>query len=293
MRRLPGPVDAVGPDDPGYPAALRTIPDPPARLYVRGHLPGDGAAAVAVVGARRATVYGVAVARHLAADLARCGVAVVSGLARGIDAAAHEGALDAGGRTVAVLGCGPDVVYPPEHASLMARVIDAGAVLSEYPPGTPPLRHHFPRRNRLISGLSLGVVIVGGREDSGALITADCALEQGREVSAVPGPVTSATSALPHRLVQQGAKLVRGVEDILEELRLRVRPPPAPPAVALAGAEAAVYAVLTLEPQSLDALVLRSRLPVAEVSRALVALELAGLARALPGQRYVRTAPGD
>ncbi len=281
-------MDAVSPDDPGYPAALRTIPDPPARLYVRGHLPGDGAAAVAVVGARRATAYGVAVARRLAADLARCGVAVVSGLARGIDAAAHEGALDAGGRTVAVLGCGPDVVYPPEHASLMARVIDAGAVLSEYPPGTPPLRHHFPRRNRLISGLSLGVVIVEGREDSGALITADCALEQGREVFAVPGPVTSATSALPHRLVQQGAKLVRGVEDILDELRLPVRPPPAPPAVALAGAEAAVYAVLTLEPQSLDILVLRSSLPVAEVSRALVALELAGMARALPGQRYVR-----
>ena len=202
MRRLPGPADAVGPQDPDSSPALRATPDPPGRLYLSGLLTGDDAVAVAVVGARRATLYGVAVARRLAAELACCGVAVVSGLARGIDAAAHDGALDAGGRTVAVLGCGPDVVYPPEHAGLMARVVASGAVLSEYPPGTPPLRHHFPRRNRLISGLSLGVVVVEGREDSGALVTADCALEQGWEVFAVPGPVMSATSALLHRVVQ-------------------------------------------------------------------------------------------
>ncbi len=290
MKTLAGPVEEVRPEAPGYPPALRTIPDPPARLYVRGRLREEDRLAVAVVGARRASPYGVAVARRLASDLARCGVTVVSGLARGIDAAAHEGALEAGGRTVAVLGCGPDVVYPPEHARLMAKIIASGAVLSEHPPGTPPLRHHFPRRNRLISGLSLGVVVVEGRADSGALITADCALEQGREVFAVPGPVTSPTSALPHRLVQQGAKLVRGVEDILEELRLPVRVPPPGATSQLAGAEEAVYARLTLDPQHLDAVALQCGLPVAEVSRALVALELRGLVRALPGLRYVRAA---
>jgi DNA processing protein len=292
MRTLPGPVDVVGLGDPAYPSALRTIPDPPPRLYMRGALGDADRVAVAVVGARRASPYGVAVAEMLAADLARCGVTVVSGLARGIDAAAHRAALRAGGRTVAVLGCGPDVVYPPEHAALMTQIIADGAVVSEYPPGTPPLRHHFPRRNRLISGLSLGVVVVEGRADSGALITVDCALEQGREVFAVPGPITAATSALPHRLVQQGAKLVSRVEDIVEELGLPLRPPPPRPAVGLEGTEAVVRAQLTLDPQHVDALALRCGLPVAEVSRALVTLELRGLARALPGQRYVRAGGG-
>jgi len=276
--------------DAAYPAALRTIADPPQRLYVRGTLQEADHRAVAVVGARRASAYGLAVAEWLGQELARSGVTVISGLARGIDAAAHRGALQGGGRTIAVLGCGVDIVYPPEHARLTVQIIEAGAVVSEFPPGTPPLRHQFPRRNRLISGLSLGVVVVEGRADSGALITADCALEQGREVFAVPGGVFAETSALPHRLLQQGAKLLTTVEDILEELRLP-KPPTsaAASAIALEGTEAAVYAQLSLDPQHMDVLALRCRLPVAEVARVLLGLELRGLVRALPGQRYVRT----
>lgn len=223
-------------------------------------------------------------------ELARCGVTVISGLARGIDAAAHRGALVGGGRTIAALGCGVDVVYPSEHWRLMAQIIEAGAVISEFPEGVPPLAHHFPQRNRLISGLSLGVVVVEGRERSGALLTADCALQQGREVFAVPGSIFAETSHLPHRLIQQGAKLVATVDDILEELRLPKSPThAATSAIALEGTDAALYAQLTLDPQHMDALALRCRLSVAEVARVLLGLELRGLVRALPGQRYVRT----
>ena len=273
--------------DPGYPTALRAIADPPQALYVRGRLAEADRTAVAVVGARRASPYGVAVAEWLGRELTRNGVTVVSGLARGIDAAAHRGALQGGGRTIAVLGCGVDIIYPPEHGRLVAQITGAGAVLSESPPGTPPLKHQFPRRNRLISGLALGVVVVEGREDSGALITADCALDQGREVFAVPGPVFAQTSVLPHRLLQQGAKLVTMVEHILEELHLAVQHATTS-SVALQGAEAAVYAQLTLDPQHIDVLALRCGLPVSEIGRVLIGLELRGLVRVLAGQRYVR-----
>ena len=285
--RRPVQFALLTPQDPEYPAALRAIADPPQTLYVRGRLVEADRMAVAVVGARRASPYGVAVAEWLGRELARNGVTVVSGLARGIDAAAHRGALQGGGRTIAVLGCGVDIIYPPEHGRLVAQITGAGAVLSEYPPGTPPLKHQFPRRNRLISGLALGVVVVEGREDSGALITADCALDQGREVFAVPGPVFAQTSVLPHRLLQQGAKLATTVEDILEELHLPMRPV-LTPSVALIGAQAAVYAQLTLDPQHIDVVALRSGLPIAEVARTIVALELQGMVRALAGQRYVR-----
>jgi len=282
-------VQVIRREDAGYPAVLRTLPDAPPVLYVRGEIRPADAVAVAVVGARRASPYGVAVAEWLGAELSRAGVVVVSGLARGIDAAAHRGAMQAGGRTIAVLGCGPDVVYPPEHAGLMAHIVEAGAVLTEFPPGTPPLRHQFPRRNRIISGLALGVVVVEGRADSGALITADWALAQGREVFAVPGGIFAETSVLPHRLLQQGARLVTGVEDILEELRLPVPPSRAAAPALLDEREAAVFAQLTFDPLHIDVLTRRCGLPVAEVGRALVGLELRGLVRALPGQRYVRT----
>ncbi|HET6947555.1 MAG TPA: DNA-processing protein DprA, partial [bacterium] len=189
-------VEVLTPRDPGYPRALLSISDPPQTLYVRGRLAEADRIAVAVVGSRRATPYGVAVAEWLGRELVRSRVTVISGLARGIDAAAHRGALQGSGRTIAVLGSGVDVVYPPEHARLVEHIVEAGAVLSEYPPGAPPLKHQFPKRNRLISGLALGVVVVEGREDSGALITADCALEQGREVFAIPGPVFAQTSVL-------------------------------------------------------------------------------------------------
>lgn len=275
--------------DPGFPPALERIFDPPTVLYVRGMLIPQDAVAVAVVGTRRPTEYGMIVAARLAAGLAACGVTVVSGLARGIDGAAHQGALDAGGRTIAVLGCGPDLVYPPEHRRLMDGIIGHGAVVSEFPPGTPPRKPQFPQRNRIISGLSLGVVVVEGDDTSGALITADAALEQGREVFAVPGRITDRASRAPNGLLAQGAKLVARVEDVLEELALPIpphRPAAAPPA--LVGDEAAVFAVLRDEPQHLDRLAMRCTMPVARVSRALVVLECRGLITALPGARYIR-----
>jgi DNA processing protein len=284
--------EVISCDDPAYPAALCAIADPPQRLHVRGTLRAQDGAAVAIVGSRRPSAYGIAVAEWLGRELASCRVTVVSGLARGVDAAAHRGALAGGGRTVAVLGCGVDVVYPPEHRRLMAEIIEAGAVVSEFPPGTPPLKHQFPQRNRLISGLALGVVVVEGRERSGAVITADFALDQGREVFAVPGRIFDETSRTPHRLLQQGATMVTRVEDILDEIGLAALRPPAPagPSVSLEGIDAEVYARLDLQPQHPDDLAASCRLPVTAVSRSLIALEMRGLARSLPGQRYVRTA---
>jgi DNA processing protein len=283
-------IQVVSRNDPAYPRLLRVIADPPQTLYVRGALRDEDGLAVAIVGSRRASAYGLAVAEWLGRELASCGVTVISGLARGVDAAGHRGALAGAGRTIAVLGCGVDVIYPPEHRRLMAQIAEAGAVVSEFPPGTPPLKHQFPRRNRLISGLALGVVVVEGREDSGAVITADFALDQGREVFAVPGSIFDATSRTPHRLLQQGATPVACVEDILDALGLAALRPlsPAGAPVATEGIEARVYAQLDLQPRHPDALALRCRLPVAEVSRALTLLEVRGLARALPGRRYVR-----
>jgi len=290
-RRLPGPAEELTLEDSAYPAVLREIADPPEPLYVRGTLDEQDRAAVAVVGARRASAYGLAVAEWLGRELGRHRVTVVSGMARGIDGAAHRGALMAGGRTIAVLGCGPDVVYPAEHEDLMGQIIESGAVVTEFPPGTPPLPHHFPQRNRIISGLSLGVVVVEGRERSGASVTADFALDQGREVFAVPGSIFGETSYLPHRLLQEGATPVTTVDDILTELRLPQRVSQIPVLVpALDGVEAIVFALLDFDPQHIDALTERSALPVAEVGRALLVLELRGLVRTLAGQRYARCA---
>ena len=212
-----------------YPARLRSIADPPPVLFVKGELRAADQQAIAMVGSRRASPYGRHVAAELAAGLAGRGFTVVSGMALGADAAAHEGCLRAGGRTIAVLGSGIDVVYPPEHIALYERIAAAGAVLSEYPPGTPPTRSSFPVRNRIISGLALGVVVVEAPEKSGALITAAHALEQGREVFAVPGSVNSTQSRGSHQLLRDGARLVESVEDILEELSWQL--PPAPRSV--------------------------------------------------------------
>ena len=202
---------------PGYPPRLAEIAVPPIALDAAGDtdLTAPG---IAVVGSRRATPYGIAVAERLAAGLAEAGLMVVSGLARGVDAAAHRAALEAGGRTVAVLGSAQDLVYPPEHRDLARACAASGAVLSEFPPGTRPLPHHFPRRNRIIAGLTLGTLVVEAAERSGSLATARHAVDSGREVFAVPGPVGSETSAGCHALIRQGATLVTGVADILEEL---------------------------------------------------------------------------
>ena len=212
-------LTAVQVDDEAYPALLRAIPDPPPVLWVLGALDALNHPAVAIVGSRAATPYALEVAARLAAELASREVVVVSGLARGVDGAAHRGCLRAGGRTIAVLGSGPDVVYPREHSELAASLCEQGALVSELGPGAPPLPEHFPLRNRLISGISMGVVVVEASEKSGSLITARYALDQGREVMAVPGSVLGGRNRGSHALLKDGAKVVETADDILEELQ--------------------------------------------------------------------------
>lgn len=283
------------PGDSSYPTLLGAIPSPPA-LYVRGALEDDDALAVAIVGSRRPTPYGVEVAEQLASDLAARGVTIVSGFARGIDTAAHRGALAADGRTLAVLGCGVDVVYPPENSAL-ARAIEAqGALLSQFAPGTPPLPGHFPARNRTLAGLVLGVVVVEAAERSGALITAGFAGDLGRETFAVPGRITAPTSAGTNRLIQDGAKLVTRWQDIVSELpepwRRAVRGSSAPMGEralpAIGSDEGRMLALLAPdEPQHIEQLITRGGLDAARVGASLVTLELGGWARQLAGQRWV------
>ncbi|MDT8440114.1 MAG: DNA-processing protein DprA [Desulfuromonadales bacterium] len=277
--------------DPAYPALLREIPDPPVVLYGRGRLP-DGMA-VAMVGARRPSAAGVRIAAEFAEQLAQAGVVVVSGLARGIDSAAHHGALRGGGLTVAVLGCGIDQVYPPENRQLVERIAEQGVVLSEYPPGTPPLPGHFPGRNRIISGLCRAVLVVEAARDSGSLITADFALDQGREVMAVPGTITLATSYGPNRLLKQGAHPVTEVADILALLgqegpRASTAPAEALSPVALDEPARTVHALLDTAPRHIDILARESGLTPMTLSDILLHLELQGLVRQLPGARFVR-----
>lgn len=274
---------------PEYPEHLRNIYHPPPVLYLRGALLSADAWSVAVVGTRRATVYGREATKQLAGGLARAGVTVVSGLARGIDAVAHQAALDAGGRSIAVLGSGVDVVYPAENRRLMQQIIERGAVLSEYALGTPPEASNFPPRNRLISGLSLGVVIVEAASRSGALITADFAAEQGRDVFAVPGNMFNRSSLGCNRLIQQGAKLVLCVEDILEELNLTMvaQQQEVQAAVPENQTESLVLSFLSADPTHVDELVRRTDLSVSEVSSTLALMELKGMVRQVGGMNYV------
>lgn len=277
-------------EDEAYPEPLRHISDPPPVLYLRGEIQPVDRFAVAVVGTRRVTAYGRQVAERLVEELARAGVTVVSGLARGTDAVAHRAALRAGGRTLAVLGSGLDRIYPGEHAGLAREVAARGAVISEFPPGTPPDALNFPRRNRIISGLSMGTLVIEAGETSGALITADFALEQGRDVFAVPGSILSPASVGPNRLIQDGAKLVSGAHDILEELNLAAVAQQEAVREALPdnATEAALLRLLSSEPRHIDDLARAAGLPVAEVSSALTMLELKGLARQVGGMNYVR-----
>ncbi|AAR35923.1 DNA-processing protein DprA [Geobacter sulfurreducens] len=273
--------------DPDYPPLLLQIADPPPYLYVKGD-PTGLEPAVAVVGSRRATVYGRTVTARLAEDLARRGVAVVSGMARGIDTAAHQGALAGEGRTVGVLGCGIDVVYPPENRALFARVADRGALVSEFPLGMGPLAENFPRRNRIISGMCRGVLVVEAAERSGSLITAQMALDQGRDVFAIPGNITSSGSSGTNRLIREGAKLVAGVEDILEELvpRAAAAVAVAPPLPPLPAGEAALMAMFGADPLHIDEIIAKSALTVGEVSAMLLRLELKGVVTQLPGKFF-------
>ena len=271
-----------------YPRLLMEIPDPPPYFYLLGELQGSETA-VAVVGSRRASQYGLCTATRLARDLAAQGVTVVSGMARGIDTAAHWGAVKAGGRSIAVLGCGIDVVYPPENGALHRALAQAGALISEFPMGAAPLSENFPRRNRIISALSKGVLVVEAGEASGSLITARYALEQGREVFAVPGNVTCSGSRGVNGLIKEGAKLVERVEDILEELSIEPRatiPLPQPPCFALTPQEAELYALLCQGPLQIDDIIVQSALTAGEVSATLLRLELKGAIVQLPGKHF-------
>ena len=280
--------------NPNYPARLRTIADPPPFLYVKGNILTDDDKAVAIVGSRSASEYGRRVARDLARGLASLGFTVVSGMARGIDGSAHESALQAGGRTIAVLGSGVERAYPAEHEMLYRRIGENGAVLSELPIGTRPLAFNFPARNRLISGLSLGVVVVEATEKSGSLITATLAVEQGREVFAVPGEVGSSRSRGAHRLIRQGAKLVESVDDIIEEIapqlldRTGSATQRAPRVLPQNASDAArtIFALLQENTLQVDQVIERTGMSAAQVLETLLDLELQGLLRQLPGKIY-------
>jgi DNA processing protein len=280
--------------DAAYPARLRMIADPPPVLYVKGEISGRDDHAVAIVGSRSASHYGRRVARDLAHGLASLGLTVVSGMARGIDGMAHESALSSGGRTIAVLGSGVERAYPPEHDKLYQRICESGAVVSELPMGTRPLAFHFPARNRLISGLSLGVVVVEATEKSGSLITASMAVEQGREVFAVPGEVGASRSRGAHRLIRQGAKLVETVDDIIEEIAPQLlnrgagaTQTPAPVLPQGASPEARlIFALLQEGALPVDELIEKSGSSAARVLETLLELELQGCVRSLPGKRY-------
>ena len=295
----------------GYPKLLREIHDPPPILYVKGTLLPEDEAAVAIVGTRAATPYGLSVAERLAEELARCGITVVSGLAEGIDAAAHEGALKAGGRTIAVVGHGLSRIYPSHHEELAERIARSGCIISEFPMEEKPNPWNFPKRNRIISGLSLGVVVVEAPVKSGALITAREAMEQGREVFAVPGPISSQKSEGTHALLKDGAKLVSKVEDILEELapqlkgivRASILRPGSGSARTVAGhaelveagrldltdAESQVFESVPVGASAgLESITRATALPAAEVMSVLTGLELKGLVRQTSGMGFSR-----
>jgi DNA processing protein len=284
-------------DDAKYPPPLQNIPDPPSLVYWKGRIESRDQLAIAIVGSRRCTPYGARIAERLAAALSRTGFTIVSGLARGIDAAAHRGALKAGGRSIAVLANGLASVYPPEHEDLARTLVEAGGLLSEMPMRQVPLAGLFTQRNRLISGLSLGVVVVEANPRSGSLSTARHAVEQNREVFAVPGPVDSLVSRGCHALIRDGAKLVETVDDILEELGplvQEVRTDPAEPPVrhpaelALTDLERSLLGQLDDHPTAVDELIGRTGLTVAQVMATLSVLEMKRLVRRLPGHQFVR-----
>jgi DNA processing protein len=276
-------------EDENYPKRLKEIDQPPPILYLRGNLTAEDGWAVAVVGTRRITAYGRQVAEELAACLAGNGVTVVSGLARGVDAVAHQSALKAGGRTLAVLGCGVDRIYPPEHTQLAEKIAASGAILSDYAPGTPPDAANFPPRNRIISGLSMATVVVEAPENSGALITAQFATDQGREVYAVPGNILAPQSKGTNRLIAQGAHPLLSPRDLLDALSLtkvteqrqvrRILPED--------GIEASLLKVLSHEPVHMDEIRNQTGLPIERVSATLVMMELKGLVRQVGGMNYV------
>lgn len=292
-------------DDAEYPKNLRNIYNPPKQLYVNGTLSDDDAMAVALVGSRRATIYGRETCERLAYELALRGVTIVSGMARGIDSAAHRGALKAKGRTIAVMGAGHGHIYPAENKKLYEEIAATGAVVSEYENDMAPLPYNFPQRNRIISGLSIGVVVVEAAKNSGALITADFAAEQGRDVFAVPGKISEATSSGTNDLIKDGAKLVQTADDIIEELKLiEITPLEGEPRAkkeeaiekktkayiynSLSEDERKLYKVLSDEPLYIDDVFEKSGLDRNTASKILLNLELKKLIQQIPGKQFVR-----
>jgi len=305
-------IRTINIDDAEYPEILKKIHSPPKVLYINGSFKEEDDFAVAIVGSRRASRYGIEMGEKLGYDLAVRGVTVVSGMARGVDSAAHRGALTAKGRTIAVMGSGHDHIYPLENRELYKKIAESGAVISEFENDVSPLPRNFPIRNRIISGLALGIVIVEAAKNSGALITADFALEQGREVFAVPGKISSVTSEGTHCLIKDGARLVQSAEDIMEELSLREIEPEKPPSGSkgtglklreekiskktaryvynsLSYDERKVYKILSDEPSYIDDVVKESGVESRLAPKILLGLELKRLIKELPGKQFIRT----
>ncbi len=282
-------INVISLDNPSYPEMLREIDDAPVVLYLKGEVQPHDKYAIAVVGSRKLTHYGASIAENISEELASMGFTIISGMARGIDSLSHKGALKVGGRTIAVLGSGIDIPYPPENKTLLDKVVHSGCVMSEFPPGTPPEKENFPRRNRLISGLSLGVLVIEASADSGALITARYAMEQGREVFAVPGNVTSSHSSGTNDLIKKGAILARNAEDIVEELapvlkgfirsRDKVK-------IEVTDEEKNLCSLLSGEPKQIDDISRECGLPASKVLGILLGLELKGAVRQIIGKRF-------
>jgi DNA processing protein len=277
--------------DEHYPELLKKIFDPPKELYIKGDINALNNRCLSIVGTRRATQYGLNFARKLAGDLTRYGFTVVSGLAEGIDTQAHIGALDAGGKTIAVFGCGIDVIFPAGNQELAGRIERSGALVSEYAPGFQGTKWTFPRRNRIISGLSSGVVVIEGGYESGAMITAKLALDEGREVFAVPGNVELEQSKGPHWLIKQGAKLVESVDDILDEFNI---PSAGSPALKreldvsqLSIDEMSVIKMMSMEPLHIDVISSKSGMDAAKVLGVLSMLEIKDMIKQMPGKYFV------
>lgn len=279
--------------DDSYPENLKTIHDPPPVLYFKGNIIEKDKNSISLVGSRKATYYGKMVAENLSKDLALAGLTIISGMARGIDTAAHKGALSVHGRTIAVLGCGIDLIYPPENRRLAKEIEESGALITEFSFSTLPERQNFPRRNRIISGLSLGTVVVEAGEKSGALITADFALEQGREVFAVPGNITSSLSNGTHNLIKQGAKLVNNYRDILEEIPGIVTQETSIKEISvekysLSEEEQIIYKIISNQPLQIDEIIEVSKLSASKVSEILLNLELKDLIKEIEGKKFIK-----
>jgi len=275
--------------DDAYPTRLKEIYDYPPLLYIKGEITPADEWSLAVVGTRRVTIYGRQVTEEIVTDLARHKITIVSGLARGVDSIAHQAALDAGGRTIAVLACGLDIIYPSENVNMAKRIVENGALISEYPLGVKPRPDHFPRRNRILSGLTLGTLVTEAGEGSGALITSDMALEQNREVLAVPGSILSPASYGTNKLIKQGAKLVQNCQDILEELNLSAvaQQMEFKEILPASDTEKTLLEKLSTEPVHIDEICATCGLPVATVSSTLAMMELKGMVRSAGNMSYV------